>query len=85
MDGQVDADPSSYAWYDIYVRQTVPLLVAANFGGVTEAQVVCVAPNKVAEGGREPAQRSAGPLGRSSCSWSVVAASIVLGAVSIYL
>ena len=81
----MDANPASYAWYDLYIRQTIPFLVTANFGGVTEAQVVCVAPNDVVEGGREPAQSSAASFGRSSSSWAVVAAFMVVGTVSMCL
>lgn len=85
IDGELDADPSSFVWYDNHVRQTVPFLVTANFGGVTETQVVCVAPSKVVEGGREPAQRSAGSLGRPSSDWLAVAVAVMVSAATMLL
>lgn len=32
-----------YVWYDIHMRQTIPIVVAAEFfGGVRETQVMCL-------------------------------------------
>lgn len=85
MEEQIDTDLSSFAWYDLHVRQTVPFLVTANFGGVTEAQVVCVAPDQVVEGGREPAQRSGAACGWPNSIWTMIAAFVVNGVVNRYL
>lgn len=82
----VDSDPSSFTWYDTYVRQTIPFLVTTNFlGGVTETQVVCVAPKEVVEGGRVPAQTSAAELSWRSSSWAAVAVFMAASAVSTLL
>ncbi|KAF1933837.1 uncharacterized protein M421DRAFT_414891 [Didymella exigua CBS 183.55] len=78
----VDIDPSSFVWYDTYVRQTVPFLVTANFlGGVTETQVVCVAPKEVVDGGRVPARTSVASLSWRSSSLVAVAVAVVANAV----
>ena len=59
----VDMNSSDFTWYDLYVRQTVPFVLSAQFSeGISETQVLCVAPKKVAEGGRLPAERSAAGL-----------------------
>jgi hypothetical protein len=54
-----DRNVPDYIWYDVYVRQTVPIVVAAEFfGGVGETQVMCLMPNEIAVGSRVPTQRS---------------------------
>lgn len=59
----VDRNASDFTWYDLYVRQTIPFVVGAQFsGGISETQVLCVSPDKVVEGGRLPAERSAASL-----------------------
>jgi hypothetical protein len=54
-----DRNVPDYVWYDVYVRQTVPIVVAAEFfGGVGETQVICLMANEIAVGSRVPTQRS---------------------------
>ncbi|KAH6619985.1 hypothetical protein C7974DRAFT_224288 [Boeremia exigua] len=68
-----DKNTSDFLWYDIHAKQTVPFVVAAEFlGGVAETKVVCVAPNRIAEGGRTPVERSAASVSRQSTFWSAV-------------
>jgi hypothetical protein len=63
-----DRTVPDYVWYDIYVSQTVPIVVAAEFfGGVGETEVVCLMPDEIAVGSRIPKQRSrATPLCRTT-------------------
>jgi hypothetical protein len=54
-----DRNVPDYVWYDVYIRQTVPIVVAAEFfGGVGETQVMCLMPDEIAVGSRIPTQRS---------------------------
>lgn len=69
-DQHSDRNTSDYTWYDIYARQSIPIVVAARFyGGVTETQVVCLRPNDVAEGSRTPMKSSA-----AGASWRTMRA-----------
>ena len=53
-----DENIQDYVRYDVYVRQTVPIVVAAEFfGGVGETQVMCLMPDQIAVGSRIPTQR----------------------------
>lgn len=48
---KADTNASDFMWYDRYIQQTVPFIVNAQFsGGISETQLVCVAPNEVVEG-----------------------------------
>ena len=59
----VDRNASDFTWYDLYVRQTIPFVLSAQFSeGISETQVLCVAPKDVVVGGRMPAERSAASL-----------------------
>lgn len=79
--GNVDSNASDFTWYDTYVRQTIPFVVSAQFaGGIPETQVACVAPKKVVEGGRRPADRSAASLDWRSPSWLVISVAMVVNA-----
>jgi hypothetical protein len=50
-----DGNASSFAWYDLFVQQPVPWVIAASFGnGRRETQVACVAPDNVVDGSRVP-------------------------------
>lgn len=81
--GNADTNPSSFVWYDTYVRQTVPFLVTTTFlGGVTETQVVCVAPKEVVEGGRVPVQKSAVRSSWRGSSWVAFKISVVFSIMS---
>ena len=54
-----DSNIPDYEGYDVYMRQTVPIVVAAEFfGGVGETQVMCLVPDEIAVGSRIPTQRS---------------------------
>lgn len=60
-DRNSDRNISDYTWYDTYARQTIPIVVAAQFsGGVSETQVFCLRPDEIAEGSRTPMKSSAG-------------------------
>lgn len=43
-----------FTYYDQIVRQPMPILLAVREGNTTAAQVVCVTPDKIAQGSREP-------------------------------
>ena len=54
-----DRNVPDNVWYDIYVKQTIPIVVGAEFfGGVGETQVMCLMPDEIAVGSRIPTQRS---------------------------
>jgi hypothetical protein len=50
-----DRNASSFVWYDLSVKRPVPFVLATSLDdGSIETQVVCVAPDHVADGSREP-------------------------------
>lgn len=52
---QRDRDAGSFESYDVSVKRPVPSVFAAYLAdGTTETHVVCVTPDHVAEGSREP-------------------------------
>ena len=54
-----DSNIPDYEGYDVYVRQTVPIVIAAEFfRGVGETQVMCLVPDEITVGSRIPTQRS---------------------------
>lgn len=59
-------DPSKFTWYDKYVGQPMPWLVAVEQDGKTSTSVVCAAPRQVQGGAREPVT---GVAGRVSVGW----------------
>ncbi len=70
-----DRNASDFTWYDVHAKQTVPIVVAAEFlGGIAETHVVCVAPNEIAKGSRIPVQRSAASISRQTESAAVAIA-----------
>ena len=70
---------SDFSRYDLYVRQTIPFVVSAQFsGGISETQVLCVAPKEIAEGGRRPEQRSAASSNQHGLGWTTVAVAMVV-------
>ena len=85
VSGNVDSNASDFTSYDLYVRQTIPFVVSAQFsGGISETQVLCVVPKEIAKGGRVPAQRSAAsPAWRSSSWMTVVVAMMACLAVAV--
>ena len=71
---------SDFSRYDLYVRQTIPFVVSAQFsGGISETQVLCVAPKEIAEGGRMPEQRSAASSSQQGLGWTTVAVAMAVG------
>ena len=78
--GNVDSNTSDFTWYDHYVRQTIPFVVGAQFsGGITETQVVCVAPKEIVEGGRVPEQSSTASPTSQNSSWLTIAVAVMAG------
>jgi hypothetical protein len=78
--GNVDSNASDFTWYDLYVRQTIPFVVSAQFsGGISETQVLCVAPKEIAEGGRVPEQSSAASPAWRGLSWVTVFVATMAG------
>ena len=79
-----DRNTSDFTWYDTYVRQTVPIVVAAEFlGGIAETQVLCVAPKEFAEGSRVPVRKSAASEKRLPTSWMSVGTVFIISVVII--
>ncbi|KAF9699172.1 hypothetical protein EKO04_003258 [Ascochyta lentis] len=79
---RIDQNASSFTWYDLHVRQTVPFVVSAEFsGGIMETQVLCVAPREVVGGSRVPGAKSAAYRKWQFSSWSVVGAAVVANLV----
>ncbi|KAG7148394.1 hypothetical protein HYQ46_002744 [Verticillium longisporum] len=49
-----DEDENEFDVYDLRVQQTVPMLFTVQSGSQEKVYLVCIAPNKVVEGSREP-------------------------------
>ncbi|EEY23105.1 conserved hypothetical protein [Verticillium alfalfae VaMs.102] len=49
-----DEEENEFDVYDLRVQQTVPVLFTVQSGSQQKVHLVCVAPNKVVEGSREP-------------------------------
>lgn len=81
---KADTNASDFMWYDRYIQQTVPFIVNAQFsGGISETQLVCVAPNEVVEGGRVPAQISAASINRWDSGWIAIYVALTVSIVAI--
>ncbi|KAF2632866.1 hypothetical protein BU25DRAFT_406181 [Macroventuria anomochaeta] len=77
-----DRNTSDFTWYDTFVKQTVPFVVAMEFlGGIAETQVLCVAPKNIAEGSRVPAQKSMASERWRPTSWMATAAALYASTV----
>ena len=52
-----DRDLDSFVWYDLSVQRPIPFVITIPIDARnSETQVVCVAPDNVAEGSRKPEQ-----------------------------
>ncbi|KAF6813772.1 hypothetical protein CMUS01_12765 [Colletotrichum musicola] len=49
-----DTDLESFEMYDLRVRQSIPFLITTRDSKGTHAEVLCIAPNNVTDGSREP-------------------------------
>jgi hypothetical protein len=67
-----DRNASSFALYDLFIRRAVPIVLAASFSDdSTETQVVCVAPDHVAQGSREPEEDAPWKNTGARISWLI--------------
>lgn len=76
--GSSDTEHDNFTWYDLHVQRPIPWVIAGAFdGGMDlETKVVCVAPNSVVNGSREPQEllpeASAGVKAKGLSTWHMV-------------
>lgn len=75
-------DPSKFTWYDKYVSQPMLWTVSALENGESRTSVVCVRPERVAEGSRVPSQSGASGAERVRLGWGVILAAAVVVVIS---